>query len=301
MFTTGSKWFLGLGTVALVLAAAYGWATGGTGLGPLTMGYYGAVGDHFGYALLTSIAVLAALLGLVQLAVRDADPGALAQLAGTDTPPEAVPPAHLAYWPLAGAFGLALVVLGLVISNVLFIAGFIVLVAVVVEWMVLAWSDRATGDPAANKVVRDRVLGPYEVPLAGVLIAGVTVASLSRVFLAVSKLGAVWAGTTVATLILVLGIVIANRPKISGNVVAGVLVLAAAGVVTAGVIGAAEGEREIEPHHTGDVVEHEAPGDEDGEAPEAPEPEEHPTETGNHPLLPEGTERATTTTTEAEG
>ena len=28
MFTTGSKWFLGTGVLALVLAAAYGWTTG---------------------------------------------------------------------------------------------------------------------------------------------------------------------------------------------------------------------------------------------------------------------------------
>jgi hypothetical protein len=290
MLTTGSKWFLGLGTFALVLAAAYGWVTGGTGLGPLTMGYYGAVGDHFGYALLVSLALLALLLGLVQLGVRDADPAALAQLAGTDGPPAELPPAHLAYWPLAGAFGLALVLLGLVVSNVLFVAGFIVLLAVTVEWMVLAWSDHATGDPATNKIVRDRVLGPYEIPIAGVLIAGVTVASLSRVFLTTTKLGAVGAGTVVATLILLIGILLATRPRISANVVAGLLVVAAAGVVTAGVIGAARGEREI-------GHEHEAPAGEHGEAP-AEGGEEHVTETGNHPLVPEGTERATITTEE---
>ena len=290
MFTTGSKWFLGLGTVAYVLAAAYGWATGGTGMGPLTYGYYGGVGDHFGYALLVSIGVLAVFLGLVQLAVRDADPAALAQLAGTDAAPAEVPPASLAYWPLAGAFGLTLVVLGLVISNVLFIAGCIVLIAVIVEWMVLAWSDRATGDPATNKVVRDRLLGPYEVPLAGVLIAGSVVTALSRIFLTTTKLGAVGAGTIVATIIFGIGIVLATRPKLSSNVIAGVLVVVAAGVVTAGVISAAQGERTIEPHHTG-AVEHEPPAGD----------EEHSTETGNHPLVPQGTERATTTTTEAEG
>ena len=52
MITTGSKWFFGLGVVLLVLAAAYGWTTGGNGLGPLTAGYKGGVGDHFGYGIL---------------------------------------------------------------------------------------------------------------------------------------------------------------------------------------------------------------------------------------------------------
>ena len=45
MITTGSKWFFGLGFVSLVLAAAYGWTTGGNGLGPLSLGYKGGVGD----------------------------------------------------------------------------------------------------------------------------------------------------------------------------------------------------------------------------------------------------------------
>jgi hypothetical protein len=308
MITTGSKWFFGLGLVALVLAAAYGWTTGGDGLGPLTAGYKGGVGDHFGYTLLLSLAVLALFLGGVSVATRDADPRALAQLAGTEEPPEAVPPALLAYWPLAGGFGASLVILGLVISNVLFIAGFLVLLAVLVEWMVLAWSDKATGDPAANKVVRDRLMGPFEVPLAGVLIAGGVVAALSRVFLTTSKLGAVWTATGIATVILLIGILLAQRSKLSPNVVAGVLVLAAAGVVTAGVVSVARGERTIEPHHA-EQTDHEADPAEGGEGPdtdeapaEAPHEEEgsQPT-TRNRPLVPEGTEIATTTTTEAEG
>ena len=61
MFTTGSKWFFGLGAVALVLAAAYGWSTGGDRLGPVTAGYWGAVGDHLGYTLLVSTGIAATL------------------------------------------------------------------------------------------------------------------------------------------------------------------------------------------------------------------------------------------------
>lgn len=310
MITTGSKWFFGLGVVALVLAAAYGWATGGDGLGPVSAGYKGGVGDHFGYTLLLSIGVLALFLGCVSVATRDADPRALAELAGTDEPPAAVPPAHLTYWPLAGGFGVALVVLGLVISNVMFIAGFLVLLAVLVEWMVLAWSDKATGDPAANKVVRDRLMGPFEVPLAGVLIAGGTVVALSRVFLTSSKLGAVWVATGIGLVVLLIGVLLALRSKLSPNVVAGVLVLAAAGVVTAGVVAAARGERTIEPHHAEEEAEdHEADpaeGTEGQDTDEAPAETPHEEEgdeplTENRPFVPEGTEIATTTTTEAEG
>lgn len=277
MFTTGSKWFLGLGLVSLVLAAAYGWSTGGTGLGPVTVGYKGGVGDHLGYGLLLTIAGAATFLGVVSIAIRDAAPSALAELAGTDAAPTEAAPADRAYWPFIGAFGAALVVLGLVISNVLFVAGFIVLLVVVVEWMVLAWSDRATGDPAVNRLVRARVMGPFEVPLLGGLVIAAAVYSISRLLLTSSSMGAVWVGTVVGVLVLAVGWALAAKPTLSPNVVAGVLLLCAAGVIVAGVASAARGERTIEPHHT-----------------------EH-TEHGPQPHVPAGTNRATTTTTEAAG
>lgn len=274
MFTTGSKWFFGLGLVSLVLAAAYGWTTGGNGLGPVTAGYKGGVGDHFGYTLLVSIGLAGLLLGLLAVATRDAAPSALAELAGTEVAPAVSPPAHLSYWPIVGAFGAGLVVLGLVISNVLFVAGFFVLLAVTVEWMVLAWSDRATGDPETNRLVRNRVMGPFEVPLAGFLVVAGTVAALSRVLLTSSELGAVWVATALGIGILAIGALIATRPHISSNVIAGLLALCAVGVVAAGVASAARGERVIE-HH-----------EEEGEA-------------GHElkPFTPAGTNQATTTTT----
>lgn len=292
MFTTGSKWFLGLGLVSLVLAAAYGWSTGGTGLGPVSAGYNGGVGDHLGYTLLVSLGVLGVFLGLVSLAVRDANPSALAQLAGTDEAPPVAPPAQLAYWPVLGALGLALLVLGLVVSNVLFVAAFILLLAVLVEWMVLTWSDRATGDPEANRMVRARILGPYEVPLIGVLLAGGTVAALSRVFLTSSKEGAVWVATGIGAVVFLLGLLLATRPKISANAVAGLLVVAALGVVTAGVVSASRGERYIERHE----AEPEVGG---GELEVGESEDEAPS--GLEPNIPAGTERLVTTTTEAEG
>ena len=279
------------GSSRLVLAAAYGWATGGTGLGPVTAGLQRrASATTSATRCSSSLGALALFLGLVAVAVRDADPARWPSWPAPTRPPAAVPPAHLAYWPIAGAFGVSLVVLGLVISNVLFIAGFIVLLAVLVEWMVLAWSDRATGDPATNQLVRDRLLGPYEVPLAGVLIAGGTVAALSRVFLATSKLGAVTAGTVIGVIIVCIGTLLATRPKLSGNVVAGVLVLAAAGVVTAGVIvGRPRASARSTPHHAEDI-EHEGPVE--GEAPaedDVPAEHEEPSsETGNQPARARG-------------
>lgn len=277
MFTTGSKWFFGLGVVSLVLAAAYGWSTGGNGLGPLTLGYKGGVGDHLGYTLLISVAAVALLLGLVAIATRDAAPSALAELAGTETAPTLRAPDRASYWPVIGAFGASLVVLGLVISNVLFIIGFFVLLAATIEWMVLAWSDGATGDPETNRLVRKRLMGPYEVPLAGVLIAGGSVAAFSRILLTSSKLGAVGVATALGLGILLVGALIATKPRVSPNVVAALLVLCAVGVVAGGVASAARGERIIEHHE-----ESGSPG-------------------GLHPYIPPGTHYATTTTVHEAG
>jgi hypothetical protein len=262
MFTTGSKWFLGTGLFALVLAAAYGWTTGGNGLGPVTVGYKGGVGDHLGYGLLVGFGVTALFLGFVALGVRDAEQLALAEVAGVDVVPVEAPPARRAYWPTIAAFGAATLVLGLVISNVMFVVSLILLGAAMVEWMVLAWSDRATGDPAANQAVRDRLMGSVEVPVAGVLLVGVAVFSFSRLLLTSSEHGAVLVASILGVLILVMGVVIATRPKLSANVIAGVLAVAAVAVVAIGVVSASRGERYIEPaeHHDTGISAHEPDG-----------------------------------------
>ena len=291
MFTTGSKWFLGLGVGALVLACAYGWTTGGNGLGPVTFGYKGGVGDHLGYALLLSIAAVAFLLGLLAVAIRDADSSAVAQVAGTETAPVVPAPSYGAYWPALGAFALAVTLLGLVISNVLFIVGFILMLAVGVEWMVLTWSDRATGDPALNHQLRARMMAPFEIPLAAVLIGGGMIAALSRVFLALTEHGAVGAAIGGGTVVFVLGIILATRPKLSANLVAAVLTVAAIGVVAGGVVAADHGEVKVEVPESGvspspGPTGHRVPG---------------PSDNGLHPHIPQGTSHSTTTTTEAPG
>ena len=289
MITTAAKWFFGLGLVSYVIAVVYGYTTGGNRLGPFTAGYYGAVGDHLGYTLLLTTAIGASLLGVTAVVTRDADPRALAELAGTEVAPAAAPPAYPSVWPLVGAFGAALVVLGLVISHVMFIVGAFVLLAVLVEWMVLAWSDHATGDPETNHLVRRRIMAPFEVPLAGFLLAGGAVVAFSRILLTSSSLGAVWVAVGIGVVVLSVGAIVALRPNLSHDTVVGVLCILALGVVVAGVASAARGERFIEPHE-----EHHA---EEGE-PAEPEGEGEPE--GNTPFTPEGT-KSVTTTTVAEG
>ena len=111
--------------MSFVLAVVYGYSTGGNRLGPLTAGYYGGVGDHLGYTLLRhDRAWRRSLLGIIAVVTRDADPSALAELAGTDEAPPAVAPAYPSLLaarraPSAPPWSSS----GLVISNVLFMVG----------------------------------------------------------------------------------------------------------------------------------------------------------------------------------
>lgn len=246
MITPGTKWFWGLGAAMLVLAAIYGWTTGGNGLGPLTMGFKGGVGDHFGYGLLVTAALLSVVQGFVAIAVRDADARAEAEAAGVDVVP-ATRPAGTSYWPAVSAFGVALILVGLVSEPLLFIFGCVVVGIVVVEWTVQTWADHATGDPATNRRIRNRLMNPIEFPVAGILAIAMAVISFSRGFLAVSQLDAVWLATGLATTVLLVGTLIATRPRISSNVIVGVLLVAAVGVIALGVAGGVAGEREFHP------------------------------------------------------
>jgi hypothetical protein len=249
MITTGSKWYFGLGFVLLVLAAAYGWTTGGNGLGPLSVGYKGGVGDHFGYGLLLSAAAVSLLLGLVSTAARDADAEAQAQVAGTETVPPVIP-ATPSYWPAVAAFGAALFVIGLVSQAVFVVAGLSVIGIVLVEWAVQTWADRATGDPEVNRRLRNRLMNPIEFPAAGVLILGTLALAFAGVFLALSAEAAVWVAMVFALVIVVAGFFVASRPRISSNVVVGLLLVGAVVAIGLGVASGIAGKREFHEHGT---------------------------------------------------
>lgn len=244
MITTGTKWFLGLGVVTLALAAAYGWTTGGNGLGPVTVGYKGGVGDLLGYGVLVTAGLLSIAQGVVIAAWRDADPQAQAELVHLDTVPT-TRPAGVSYWPAIAAFGVALLVVGLVWEALLVVFGVVVLGIVLVEWTVQTWADHATGDPATNRRIRNRLMNPIEFPVGGVLAVAVVVMAFSRFFLAASKDVAVIGAGVLATIVLVLGWVLAARPKLSANVVVGLLLVVAVGVIGLGVASGVAGEREF--------------------------------------------------------
>jgi hypothetical protein len=250
MVTTGAKYFLGLSGLAIVAAIVYGWSTNGGETGALTFGLYGGVGDHTGYTVLFFAAAVDLFLGGMIVAFRDADADAVSEVAALDEVPEVVAPTTPSYWPILGAVALTCAVLGLVVSNLLFLFGVIVGLVVLIEWMVAAWADRATGDPEVNRRIRNRIMNPIEVPLFGAIGIVALVLCVSRVLLAVGEKASYIVAIIFAALILATASAFAAAPKAGRTIVAVLCVLGALGVIAGGVIGAAEGSRTFEQHES---------------------------------------------------
>ncbi|MEZ5181302.1 MAG: hypothetical protein R2702_05440 [Acidimicrobiales bacterium] len=266
MFKSGSKFLFGLAAIGFVAAIAYAVATSDQGpidsvLGPLTLGYKGGVGDHVGYSILVSLSFLSLFLGIFLSSLRDADPEAEAQLVGLETVPEAPAPTTANYWPVIGAFSAAALVIGLAVGPVMFVIGAIGLTITIVEWAARAWADRATGDPAVNDAIRNRFMYPVEIPGLAVLgIAGIVLA-VSRILLALPKIGSYLVFGIVPAIFLAVGYLVIAKPKLSQNAIAAMLLVGGIAIMGGGVAAAIAGERE----HGGDHEEEH--GGEEGLAP----------------------------------
>jgi hypothetical protein len=257
MVTTGAKYFFGITAFALLAAVVYAMSTYGDPLGmsaflgSITFGYKGGVGDHAGYAVLVGLIAASALLGVVASAVRDADPKALAELAiGPEAPEEAAPavkaPAGTNWWPALVAFGLAVVVVGLVTEAKVFIIGWVIVGLATLEWGVRAWADHATADSAINRTLRHRFMNPLELPGFAVIGIGIFVISVSRLLLATNEHVATFIFGAVPATILLVAVLINLRPQTSKAIIGGLLALGAAVVLAAGVTGLVRGEHHKE-------------------------------------------------------
>ena len=264
MFTWGSKYLFGVAVASLVGAAVYGLTSGGDVIGVISIGYKGGVGEHLGYGVLVAIGFVYLLLGVLNVITRDGDASEGAALVGADTALTVSTPRSASFWGLLGAFGVACLVVGVAVSQAFVILGIAVLAVVLLEWVVLAWSDQATGDPEVNRVVRNRVLGPIEVPLLALLGVGAIVIGLSRVLLSVSEVGSTVVAILTAALVFGSAIAIAksNAPR---AIISGVVAVGAIFVLAGGIVGAVVGEREIVHHHEEEPGAHDEGGEGDDE------------------------------------
>ena len=272
MLTAGFKLFFGLGLLGAVGAIVYGVATGDPGgadylgvvdrsswKGVISFGWQGGVGEHTGYIILIFTALVSGGLGCLLVAFRDADATSVGELTPTgETPPTVMPP-QPSYWPPLSAFAAAVAVIGLVTHAAIFVIGLILAGVVTFEWMISAWADRATGDAAANRALRNRIMYPVEIPVLGAAGVAVLVVGGSRVLLAVSEFSAVWIAAGVATAILLVSMLFVARPRLGKSVIATVLAFAAVAVVAAGIVAAAAGSYDHgevgEGHGSDDAVE----------------------------------------------
>lgn len=238
MLQSGSRFLIGAALLTTVLAIVYGVTQGGS---------LGTTGLVFAAAALTGLAV-------VNVWARDSDVSAMDEAAQTQSPAAAMPPG-VSLWPLTGAAGAVLVVIGIVTYPVVFIFGLIALLAATAEWMVQAWSERASADAGFNEGVRTRIAHPLEFPVLAAVGFAIIVYSFSRIMLFLSKTGGVVAFGLIAVALLAAGFVIAFRPSLRAGAIGAVATIAALGLITGGAVAAFEGERDLHPHETvGDLA-----------------------------------------------
>jgi hypothetical protein len=234
MFTTGSKFFIGGTVLAIVAAVVYGATTGGQA------GWTGTVG-------LISAAVAFAILGSINYFSRDGNVSGVQQGGGANTPAAQAPAANT-FWPLILAVGAVLIAVGADTHPAFFKLGVVVVIAGLAEWLLQAWSDRASADAQYNSSVRRRMAYPLELPIIGAIATAILAFSFSRIMLWIDKAAGPLLFVVFGAIVLVAGFLIAARPKVSKGLVGGLGAVLALGVVGVGVAAALDGERKI-PHY----------------------------------------------------
>ncbi len=267
MIPTGLKLYAGIAVAALTAAAIGGYTSGGTVVGPISAGYKGGIGDYVSYVVLVGVAFVSIIVGGLLTVFRDADATAVAASMGRAVAPVGQRPVAASIWPMVAGIGVTFLAVGIAVNAAITGVGLVVLAIVAFEWTMTAWADRATGDPKANEALRSQIMGPFEIPLLGLMAAGVVVIAVSRILLATSELGAVVVGGVVSVIILGIGIFAAQGPTVSKNVLTSVAGVVLAGILIGGVWGAVSGTRVIEEHRGEEEAhEEEASGEEAVEA-----------------------------------
>ena len=225
LIPTGLKLYLGIAFAAAGAAIVGGYTSGGTVTGPLSAGYKGGIGDHVSYSVLLGVAFVSPVVGGMLTYFRDVDAEEIAKFMGTDAAPIGQRPVEASIWPVVAGLGVGFVMVGMAVSAAVTGIGFVILAIVGFEWTMTAWADRATGDRATNIALRDQLMGPFEVPLLGLLAGGVLVLAASRIFLKYHGTGAVVIGAIISIAILGTAIVLVQDklPKRAGMIIAGAL------------------------------------------------------------------------------
>ena len=233
MFTTGSKLLIGSSVLAAISAIAYGVAQDGV---------MGTVG-------LASAAVALAFLAGINIYTNDSNIWD-DEIASVETAPAAARPPANSIWPMAFALGAAVLTVGLVTYQAVFVVGVVLLLATGAEWTAEAWAERASADAAYNAEVRSRIANPLEFPLAAAIGIGIIVYSFSRIMLWLSKTNTVIAFAVLGVIILTVAFLAAYRPGLKSRAAVGAIAVGVLALVAGGAAAGLDGEREIKEHET---------------------------------------------------
>lgn len=218
MFSSGSKYFLGLSGLSLVAGVVYAFTVNPSDLGVIAI---------------LGLMVAAGFIAGIGLHNREGDAATVAEAVTA-----AAPAPRDSAWPMVFALGAALTLLGLATVPVVFLLGIVALAAGGSEWLISNWADRASVDTTFNNDrVRVKAIGPLEYPVAAAVSLGAMAYLFSRVMLNASKEAGPILFVVAASSILVVGSLAALKPAFRGRTLAvvvslGVVVLVAAGVTT---------------------------------------------------------------------
>lgn len=205
-------------------------------------------GDLFGVSLFASLLLGACFLFAAVLMARDGERPAEEVVETPQTAPS--------YWPVGVAVGAGIAAVGLVADTLTFVFGCIIAGIAAFEWIINSWTDRHSTNAEANATFRGRLMAPFEIPVFTVVIMGLAVIMLSRVFLAGPKTAAAIVGIVLSVIIFSVFFVLYIKPDVAPrNVLTGGAVLGAVALLVAGVVAAAIGPRDFE-IHVGDHATH---------------------------------------------
>jgi plastocyanin len=119
-------------------------------------------------------------------------------------------------------------------------------------WTAQVWREHPSWTPRLGDRMGQRLLVPSLLPIVALLTTAVIAISISRILLAVSKDGSIMIAGAAALVILLACAVVATRPRVGPGAMLALIAVAALFAGTAGVVGAAAGEREFHPHHEGE-------------------------------------------------
>ena len=223
MFTPGSKYLIAITGLSAVSFALYMLLVHPSALGAV--------------ALIGLLAATSLLTGIT-LFTRDGHASEGETSAATlDTPTSSM-------WPLVGAAGFTLLLVGTITTPIVFILGIVAMLAALVEWTVQAWSERGSSDIAYNSSIRQRLLNPIEYPLLAAIGIAVIIFSFSRVMLAINKDAGALTFILAASAISLVGLLISVRPQLKKSIVLTIAVVAAVGLVGAGIASMGVGMRD---------------------------------------------------------